>query len=92
MPEAHIPDESTLKLGGAFTIERAAELHALLLGELQQQTPAAICLAGISEIDCSGLQLLLALRRQLPSVQLIAPSPAVEQMLARVRLTSLLTN
>lgn len=83
---------ATLKLGGAFTIERAAELHALLLQELQQGPPEAISLEGISEIDCSGLQLLLALRRQLPSVELIAPSPAVEQMLARVHSTTLLDN
>jgi len=92
MSVTHPFHETALKLGGAFTIERAAELHALLLHELQQQTPEAISLEGISEIDCSGLQLLLALRRQLPTVQLIAPSPAVEQMFARVRITSLLDN
>lgn len=92
MSATHLPPDTTLKLGGAFTIERAAELHALLLHELQQQVPETISLEGISEIDCSGLQLLIALRRQLPTVQLIAPSPAVEQMLARVRLTSLLDN
>lgn len=92
MSVSQIPHDTTLKLGGAFTIERAAELHALLLLELQQRAPEAVSLEGISEIDCSGLQLLLALRHQLPSVQLIAPSPAVEQMLARVWLTSLLDN
>lgn len=92
MSATHPLQETTLKLGGAFTIERAAELHALLLQELQQRPPEAISLEGISDIDCSGLQLLLALRHRLPSVQLIAPSPAVEQMLARVWLTSLLDN
>lgn len=92
MTATHRDSDTTLTLGGAFTIERAAELHALLLLELQQQTPDAISLAGISEIDCSGLQLLLALRRQLPSVELIAPSPAVEQLFARIGLTSLLNN
>lgn len=81
-----------LRLGGAFTIERAAELKALLLAEIEQGAPSAVSLEGISEIDCAGLQLLLALRRQLPSVPLTAPSPAVEQLFARVRLTSLLDN
>lgn len=81
-----------LRLGGAFTIERAAELKALLLGEIEHRAPSAVSLEGISEIDCAGLQLLLALRRQLPSVPLTAPSPAVEQLLDRVRLTSLLDN
>lgn len=81
-----------LRLGGAFTIERAAELKVLLLAEIARTLPAAISLEGISEIDCAGLQLLLALRNQLPSVPLTAPSPAVEQLLARLRLTSLLLN
>lgn len=92
MSAKHLSHDATLKLGGAFTIERAAEMHALLLQELQQRTPEAVSLEGISEIDCSGLQLLIALRRLLPSVKLIAPSPAVEQMLSRVRLTSMLDN
>lgn len=92
MPVLPTSPDTTLHLGGAFTIERAAELQALLLHELQQRTPQAINLEGISEIDCAGLQLLVALRRQLPSVRLIAPSPALQQMFARLRLNSLLDN
>jgi len=83
---------SVLRLGGAFTIERAAELKALMLDEIEQGAPSDVSLEGISEIDCAGLQLLLVLRRQLPSVRLTAPSPAVEQLFGRLRLTSLLDN
>jgi anti-anti-sigma regulatory factor len=81
--------ESRLRLGGSFTIERAAELRQLLLLDIQRQRPQSLCLAGISEVDCAGLQLLLALRRHLPDAPFIAPSPAVEQLLERLRLTTL---
>lgn len=83
---------TTLRLGGAFTIERAAELKALLLAEFGQTPPEAVALDGISEMDCAGLQLLLALRRQFPALRLTEPSPAVEQLLARLHLTSLLAH
>ncbi|UYP29631.1 STAS domain-containing protein [Pseudomonas sp. Z8(2022)] len=81
--------ESRLRLGGSFTIERAAELKELLLMDIQRQQPDSLCLVGIGEIDCAGLQLLLALRRHLPDAPFIAPSPAVEQLLERLRLTTL---
>ena len=80
-----------LSLGGAFTVERAAELHALLGAQLQQSPPAALCLQDISEIDCAGLQLLLALKRQHPQLRLSNPSPAVAQLFERLRLTALLS-
>ncbi|WP_017937064.1 STAS domain-containing protein [Zestomonas thermotolerans] len=82
--------ESRLRLGGSFTIERAAELRELLLLDLERHRPESICLAGINDIDCAGLQLLIALRRQLPDVPFVAPSPAVEQLLARLHMTTLL--
>jgi anti-anti-sigma regulatory factor len=81
--------ESRLRLGGSFTIERAAELKALLLQDIQRQQPTSLCLSGISEIDCAGLQLLIALRRQLPDAPFMAPSPAIEQLLERLGLTQL---
>ena len=81
--------ENRLRLGGNFTIERAAELRELLLLDIERQHPGSFCLSGISEIDCSGLQLLLALRRQFPDSSCMAPSPAVEQLLARLGLTQL---
>jgi anti-anti-sigma regulatory factor len=80
--------ESRLRLGGSFTIERAAEIKALLL-DIEWRQPQSLCLAGISDIDCAGLQLLIALRRHLPGAPFIAPSPAVEQLLERLRLTTL---
>jgi anti-anti-sigma regulatory factor len=79
---------TALALGGSFTIERAAELRLLLL----EQLPAAseLCLAEISEIDCAGLQLLLAAKRQQPALVLANASPAVRDLFARLSLSALL--
>ena len=80
---------STLSLGGAYTIEHAAELQQLLLAQLPEAS--ALCLTGISEIDCAGLQLLLASKRQYPELILCAPSPAVQALFAKLNLSDLLT-
>lgn len=91
---SNLPDvpSNCLRVGGAFTIERAVELQHLLLGQLQQPGLQALCLSGISEIDCAGLQLLLALKHSNPHLRLSAASPAVEQLLTRLQLTALLSD
>ena len=89
LPDAPI---SPLILGGAFTIERAVALQQLLLQQLQQIGLQEVCLSGISEIDCAGLQLLLALKHSNPHLRLSAPSPAGEQLLTRLQLTALLSD
>jgi ABC-type transporter Mla MlaB component len=79
-----------LHLGGAFSIEHAAELQAHLLAALP--TASSLCLAQISEIDCAGLQLLLAARQQYPQLPWHTPSAAVSELLSRLQLSHLLSD
>ena len=79
----------TLILGDAFTIERAAELRTQLLAELPGTEQ--VCLAAISEIDCAGLQLLLALKAEHPTLALINPSAVVSELFRQLNLTHLLS-
>jgi anti-anti-sigma regulatory factor len=88
MCSLHPETVSALNLGGSFTIERAAELRELLL---QQPAFSTLCLAAIAEIDCAGLQLLLALKRQHPELALVNPSAAVSDLFSRLQLTHLLS-
>ena len=52
----------TAALSGALTIGFAVERHAQLL-ELMLAGPTCLDLAGVSDCDVSGVQLLLAARR-----------------------------
>ena len=88
MCELHSDNDSTLNLGGSFTIERAAELRELLL---QQPSFSQVCLSAIGEIDCAGLQLLLAFKRQHPELALVNPSAAVNDLFNRLQLSHLLS-
>lgn len=84
------PPATPLHLGGAFSIERAAELQAHLLAELP--TASSLCLGQISAIDCAGLQLLLAVRQQYPQLPWHNPSAAVSELLCRLQLSHLLSD
>lgn len=80
---------TALALGGAFTVERAAELQSLLVAQL----PAAqsLCLGAISDIDCAGLQLLLAAKRDNPELALHNASHAVQTLFEQLNLSHLLS-
>ncbi len=52
-----------LTLGGRLTVERAAEIKALLLSALEDSPSLRLHLEGVEEIDLSFLQLLMAARR-----------------------------
>ncbi len=72
----------TLVLDGELTIYRAAELKETLLNALAADTrDLEINLAAVTELDSSGLQLLMmvkkAAQQQKRDVQLLAHSPAV---------------
>ena len=77
-------------LEGSLTIERASEMQAFLLEHLRPESH--LSLAQISDIDCSGLQLLLASKRQFPALQLTQPSPAVAELFGRLGLSALLAD
>jgi anti-sigma B factor antagonist len=72
----------TLTLAGELTIYRAAELkHTVLDALAATDTGLEVDLAGVTEMDTAGLQVLMvakkaAARRELP-LRLVGHSPAV---------------
>lgn len=79
-----------LALDGELTIYRAAELRAALLAALEAGPALALDLSGCTEIDCAGVQLLLAAQRSAAeaggAVRLQARSEAVDDALATLGL------
>ena len=52
-----------LTISGAVTVQRAAELKAVLVDALARAGRVAIDLSGVTEVDLCGLQLLCSARR-----------------------------
>lgn len=72
---------NTLALDGELTIYRAAELKPLVLEALAAGPALEVSLAGVTELDTAGLQVLI-LAKQVAlasgrSLRLVAHSPAV---------------
>lgn len=85
----------TLRLDGELSIYRAAELKPLLLAALDgvaADAPARFDLSEVTEIDTSGVQLLLLARREAAarelSLELTAASPAVRNAFKLLELDS----
>lgn len=78
-------DRGSLALAGELTIYAAAEAKARLLAPLAECRELAIDLAGVSEIDSAGLQLLILARQHAAatgkSVGLVALSQPVRDLL-----------
>lgn len=75
-----------LLLEGALTIYEAAATAQELLPHAQQAATLCVDLSGITEIDCAGLQLLIALHKENAFVMFLSPSRRVQDAL---RLTGL---
>ncbi len=77
---------------GEMTIYSAAELATLWLPWLTDAQSWQLDLTGVAEMDGAGLQLLLLAQRELSaagaSLQLVAHSPAVQQVLSLCHLTT----
>ena len=89
------PTPSVLILDGELTIYRAQEVRECLLQALGQAVPGlALDLSGVSEMDSSAVQLLLAARLEAQAAgrrfAVVAASEAVQQVLALLGLESLL--
>jgi len=75
-----------LQLQGALTIYEAAAMAQELLPHAQQAITLCVDLSTVTEIDCAGLQLLLALHKENAFVVFSTPSRDVADVL---RLTGL---
>lgn len=57
-------DRCEVRLAGELTVYRAAELKPQLLDVLARHATTEINLAGVTELDSAGLQLLLLMKRE----------------------------
>lgn len=77
-------------LDGELTIQTAAEQYPPLLAALEKNNTFPVRLAGVTEIDTAGLQILLAVRREAErlggAISFVEPSEAVREALAIVHL------
>jgi anti-sigma B factor antagonist len=87
--EIHVNDSDgrrRLALAGELTIYAAAAVKAPLLAPLADADAIDIDLAGVSEIDTAGVQLLLLARREAEAagkrLAFAAPSAAVAELAA----------
>ncbi|MFC3625313.1 lipid asymmetry maintenance protein MlaB [Vogesella amnigena] len=81
------PPATAIKLEGAMTVMMAGELREQLLVVLGHTAGVLrVDLSAVSELDSAGLQLLLALVREGPQVQLHSPSPVAGARIRRLGL------
>ncbi|MGW8390436.1 STAS domain-containing protein [Pseudoduganella sp. HUAS MS19] len=79
-----------LFIEGDLTIRRVQELKDVLLARLAQAQALEVDLAGVTEIDTAGAQLLLMARRAAQAsrkeLRLVAYSPAVAALFELLRI------
>lgn len=79
-----------LFIEGDLTIRRVQELKDVLLARLAQTQALEVDLAGVTEIDSAGVQLLLLVQRTARAshkeLQLVAYSPAVATLFGLLRI------
>lgn len=90
MSPQRIQPPALLFIEGDLTIRRVQELKDVLLARLAQSQALEVDLAGVTEIDTAGAQLLLMARRAAQAsqkeLQLVAPSPAVASLFELLRI------
>ena len=83
-----------IRIEGDLTIQTAAEHKQLLLTAVDEAADVLVDLAGVSEFDTAGLQVLLLARREAIRrnriLEIADPSPAVIEVLAVAHLTAAL--
>jgi anti-sigma B factor antagonist len=81
MTEPSAESPQILFIEGEMNIYRAAELKDTLLGKLRPAGTLEVDLAGVSELDSAGVQVLLLAKRSAQAIgctlRLVAHSPAV---------------
>lgn len=81
-----------LSLSGPCTIYEVTELAQTLIPLADTGTTLHIDLAGVTKLDCAGLQLLLALHRANRNTVFVHPSETVLELLNHLELNTLLLN
>jgi len=83
-----------LVLAGELTIYDAAQLKELLLGRLHATPSLDVDLSGVTELDSSGVQVMLLVQREAKAcektLQWLKHSPPVSQVLGLLNLESVL--
>jgi ABC-type transporter Mla MlaB component len=83
-------DTPKLHIDSGMTIYQATELKTLLINKLSGASALDIDLSAVSEIDTTGLQLLIALRRETKPVNFINPNHCIKQLAELLQLHELL--
>ncbi|WP_426341288.1 STAS domain-containing protein [Pseudoduganella sp. S-14] len=90
MSPQRIEAPALLFIEGDLTIRRVQEMKDVLLARLAQSQVLEVDLAGVTEIDTAGAQLLLMARRAAQASQkelrLVAHSPAVVALFELLRI------
>lgn len=90
--KGHPSNVATLRIDGEFTIYRATELKPMLLNALGQSNALEIDLSAVTELDTSGVQLLILAKKEAhklhKEMHLVAHSPAVLEVFDMLDLTS----
>jgi anti-anti-sigma regulatory factor len=79
-----------LSLTGPCTLDEVTELAQTLIPLADTGAPLQVNLAGVTDLDYAGLQILLALHKANRKTRFIQPSKVVEQVLERMDLKHLL--
>lgn len=80
-------ERTEVRIAGALIIAEAAATYERLARALDESAgPLTVDLSAIGEIDCAGLQLLLALARAADRVTLARPSTCVAALIGRLGL------
>jgi anti-anti-sigma factor len=90
MSPSHPQPPALLFIEGDLTIRRVQELKDVILARLAQAQALEVDLAGVTEIDTAGAQLLLMARRAAQAggkeLRLAAYSPAVDALFSLLRI------
>jgi len=90
MSSQRIQPPALLFIEGDLTIRRVQEMKDVLLARLAQSQALEVDVAGVTEIDTAGVQLLLMARRAAQASQkelrLVAHSPAVASLFELLRI------
>lgn len=80
---------STLTISGEMTIYQAAQQYGQIQAALREQGTLEINLAGVTELDTAGVQVLMMAKKTAQadgrSLHLVAHSPAVQEVFELLR-------